>query len=162
RNRPGHLHDLLLALGRLTPEGAGRASDTLDEVGAQLRRRGRVILLSDCLEDDDGEALLGAVRRLRARGDEVVVVRVVSRTELGHGSMGSGRYFDPETPDRTIDAVPEADPEFRERVSDYYEGLRRGLETAGAEYVAMTTDLPLVPALGSWLLGRTRGEPGAG
>jgi hypothetical protein len=120
-----------------------------------------VILLSDGLDDDDGEALLGAVGRLRARGDEVIVIRIATRTELGQASLGPGRYFDPEAPERTVDAVPDADPGFRERVSAYYGGLRRGLAAAGAEYLPLTTDMSLVPALGSWLVARGRGEAGA-
>lgn len=154
RNRPGHLHDLLLALERLRPEGGTAPSETLDEVGGKLRRRGRIILLSDCLEEDDGEALLRAVRRLRARSDEVIVIRIASRTELGEMNLGSARYFDPETPGETIDAVPVVDGGFRARVADYYDRLRRGLEEAGAEYVPMTTDTPLVTALGRWLVAR--------
>jgi uncharacterized protein (DUF58 family) len=162
RNRPGHLHDLLLALERLRPEGRGRASEALDEVGGQLRRRGRVVLLSDCLEDDDGEALLGAARRLRARGDEVIVIRIASRMELGEVELGSGRYFDPEAPNQTIDAVPAVDAGFRARVAAYYDGLRRGLEEVGAEYVPMTTDTSLVTAMGRWLVARGRKGNGGG
>ena len=161
RNRPGHLHDLLLGLERLTRSGTGRASDALDEVGAALRRRGRVILLSDCLEDDDGEALLGAVGRLRARGDEVIVVRIATPVELGESAPGPARFFDPEHPRTTIDAVPGADAGFRARVAAYYEGLRRGLEERGAEYVPLTTTTPLVTALGGWLMTRARKEPAA-
>mgnify|MGYP001814874601 FL=1 len=164
RNRPGHLHDLLLALERLEPGGNQRASEALDRVGSRLRRRGRVVLLSDGLDasdsDVDGEGLLGAVRRLRARGDEVIVVRIATRAELGEAPLGPGRYFDPEAPTRAVDAVPRDDPAFRERVSAYYDGLRRGLEAAGAEYVPLTTATPLVTALGSWLVARGRGEPG--
>jgi uncharacterized protein (DUF58 family) len=156
RNRPGHLHDLLLALERLEAEGVQPVSEALDEVGGQLRRRGRVVLLSDCLEADHGEALLGAARRLRARGDEVIVIRVASRMELGEADLGSGRYFDPEAPAETIDAVPRMDAGFRSRVTAYYNGLRQGLEEVGAEYVPMTTDMPLVTALGQWLAGRGR------
>jgi len=158
RNRPGHLHDLLIALERLAPEGGQHPSVVLDEVGGQLRRRGRVILVSDCLEDDDGEALLGAIGRLRARGDEVIVVRIASRMELGEGDLGSGRYFDPEAPSETIDAVPAMDVGFRSRVAAYYDRLRLGIEEAGAEYVPMTTDTPLVTALGRWLAARGRGS----
>lgn len=156
RNRPGHLHDLLLAVERLRPQGAQRASEALDEVGGQLRRRGRIVLVSDCLEDDDGDGLLGAVGRLRARGDEVIVVRIATRTEIGEVDLGSGRYFDPESPHETVDAVPGMDADFRARVARYYDRLRRGLEEAGAEYVPMTTDTPLVTALGRWLVGRGR------
>ena len=78
RNRSGHLHDLLLGLERLKPGGIGSASSAISEVGAGLRRRGRVVLLSDCLEVDDGASLLGAVGQLRARGDEVIVIRIVN------------------------------------------------------------------------------------
>ncbi len=156
RNRPGQLHDLLVALERLEPRGPGSAARALDEVGGALRRRGRVVLLSDCLEADDGEALLGAVGRLRARGDEVIVVRIASRLELGEAEAGAARYFDPEAPEVVTAAVPAMDDGFRRRVAAYYDRLRRGLEERGAEYVALTTDEPLVTALGGWLMSRAR------
>ncbi len=158
RNRPGHLHDLLLALERLEAHGSGSASAALDEVGGALRRRGRVILLSDCLEEDDGAGLLGAVGRLRARGDEVIVIRIASPLELGEGDSGPARYYDPEAPHQEIDAVPSTDSAFRDRVGAYYDGLRRGLEERGAEYVPLTTATPLVTALGGWLMARARRE----
>ena len=158
RNRPGQLHDLLVALQQLEPRGPGSAARALDEVGGALRRRGRVVLLSDCLEDDDGEALLGAVGRLRARGDEVIVIRIASRLELGEAEAGPARYFDPEAPAMVTDAVPAQDDGFRRRVAAYYDRLRLGLEERGAEYVALTTDEPLVSALGGWLMSRARRE----
>ncbi|MDA1103406.1 MAG: DUF58 domain-containing protein [Gemmatimonadetes bacterium] len=159
RNRSGHLHDLLLALERLTPGGTGSAAQALDEVGGALRRRGRIILLSDCLEEDGGQALLGAVGRLRARGDEVIVVRVASSLELGETDGGAARYFDPERPHEVTAAVLGSDAGFRQRVAAYYTTLQRGLEERGAEYVGLTTDQPLVSALGVWLMSRARREP---
>jgi len=123
-----------------------------------LRRRGRIVLLSDCLEDDEGEAILSAVGRLRARGDEVIVIRIASRMELGETDSGPARYFDPELPQQAISAVPEKDEGFRQRVAAYYDGLRHGLEERGAEYLAITTDQPLVTALGGWLMARARRE----
>jgi len=158
RNRPGHLHELLIGLEKLTPRGPGSASQALDEVGAALRRRGRIVLLSDCLEDDEGDAILSAVGRLRARGDEVIVIRIVSRMELGETDGGPARYFDPEIPQQAISAVPGKDEGFRRRVAAYYDGLRSGLEERGAEYLAITTDQPLVTALGGWLMARARSE----
>jgi hypothetical protein len=50
--------------------GGGRA--------APPRPRG---VISDLLEDDDGAALLAALGRLRARGDEVIVLRVLTPAE---------------------------------------------------------------------------------
>jgi uncharacterized protein (DUF58 family) len=158
RNRPGHLHDLLVGLERVEAGGRGSAAKTLDRVGGALRRRGRIVLISDCLFDDDGREFLAAVARLRARGDEVIVIRVVSRLELGEVEGGAARYFDPEAPDSAVDAVPGKDPGFRERVSAYFTDLQHGLEERGAEYVPLTTDMPLVSALGGWLIARARRE----
>jgi len=158
RNRPGQLHDLLVSLESLRPEGSGSAAGALSEVGAALRRRGRVILISDALEDDDGQELIRAVGRLRARGDEVIVIRISTEVELGLRSTGPARFYDPEQPDRTIDAVPENDAGFRARVEAYYAALRKGLEEQGAEFVPLVTSTPLVTALGAWLAARSRGE----
>jgi len=158
RNRPGHLHDLLVGLERIEARGAGAPSQALDEVGDALRRRGRVVLISDCLFADDGEEFLAAVARLRARGDEVIVIRVASRLELGEVEGHAARYFDPEVPVRVVDAVPGKDPGFRGRVAEYYDRLQRGLEEQGAEYLPLTTDMPLVTALGGWLMARARRE----
>ena len=154
RNRPGHLHDVLVGLERLQSGGSGGIHNALDEVGSALRRRGRVILISDCLSENGPQALLGAVGRLRARGDEVLVLRIASRLELGDAPAPPARYYDPEHPDQVIAAAPGSDPDFRRRVADYYDELRRGLEERGAEYVPLTTDRPLVSAIGGWLLAR--------
>lgn len=162
RNRPGHLHDLLLALERLTPHGSGSVATALGEVGTALRRRGRVILLSDCLDQDDGSSLLDAVAQLRARGDEVIVIRVSTPVELGLTDADPAQYYDPERPDRLIPSAPVHDPGFRDRVGRYYDTLRRGLEERGAEYVPLLTTTPLVSAIGGWLIARARREQSFG
>ncbi len=161
RNRAGHLHDVLLGLQRLRPLGSGSPAQALDEVGSALRRRGRVVLISDCLADEGVGPLLSAVSRLRARRDEVIVLRVASRLELGEVTGEAARYYDPERPHRLISAAPGADPTFRERVSAYYDELREGLEEGGAEYAPFTTDQPLVSAIGGWLMARARRERAA-
>ncbi|MGH7506376.1 MAG: DUF58 domain-containing protein, partial [Longimicrobiales bacterium] len=53
RSRRRHLHDLLLELERLRPGGDDSAAGTLDLVAGVLRRRGRIVVLTDLLEDDD-------------------------------------------------------------------------------------------------------------
>ena len=156
RNRTGHLHDLLLALERLTPSGSGALSDSLDALGGSLRRRGRVVVLSDCLEDDNGERLVQSVGRLRARGDEVIVIRILSPAELGQSGGEAARFFDPERPDRSVPGQPSTDPLYADRLHGYYRDIREGLEGHGAEFVAMDTSEGLAPALNRWLSTRTR------
>lgn len=148
RNRSGHLHELLLALERLRAEGTGSLADALDGVGQALRRQGRVLILSDFLDDT---GLLDAVGRLRARGDEVIGFRVATPVELGLQPFGPARFFDPERPGVEIAAAPGDDPQFRARVAAWYDGLAAGFHEQGAELVPLTTDAPIGHALRSWL-----------
>jgi uncharacterized protein (DUF58 family) len=151
RTRRGHLHELLLHLERLRPEGSNGAAAALDQVGDALRRRGRVVLISDLLEEDGGDALTGALGRLRARGDEVIVVRVLTPTESGVRPLPAGRFYDPERPERSTAAAPASDEGYRERVDAYYDALAGRFREQGTEYLALSTADPVEHALGSWL-----------
>ncbi|HEX5727727.1 MAG TPA: DUF58 domain-containing protein [Longimicrobiaceae bacterium] len=154
RSRRGHLHDLLLNLERLRPAGTGGAADALDRVAVALRRRGRVVLISDLLEDDDGEALVRAAGRLRARGDEVIVLRVLTPAESGERPPAAGAFFDPERPARAVPAAPGTDAGYARRVRAYYDSLANRLRERGVEYVPLSTARPVEEALVAWLSRR--------
>jgi uncharacterized protein (DUF58 family) len=151
RTRRGHLHDLLLHLERLVAAGSGGAGPALDRVGDALRRRGRVVLVSDLLEEDGGDALVAAAGRLRARGDETVVLRVLPPAEAGERAPEPGLFFDPEAPARTVPAAPGADGGYGSRVRAYYDGLAARLRDRGIEYVPLLTSRPVEEALAAWL-----------
>jgi uncharacterized protein (DUF58 family) len=151
RSRRGQLAALLRALERLRAGGSGSAAPALERVGEEMRRRGRVVLVSDLLEEDDGAALLRAVGRLRARGDEVICLRILSATEAGLRPLPAGRFFDPEAPQRSVAAAPEGDAGYRGRVEAYFGRIAAGLAERGAEYVPALTDEPVERALIRWL-----------
>ncbi|HEX2202814.1 MAG TPA: DUF58 domain-containing protein [Longimicrobium sp.] len=158
RSRRGHLHDLLLNLERLKAGGSGDVADVLDRVGSAMPRGGRVVLFSDLLEEDDGAALAAACGRLRARGDEVIVLRVLTPEESGEAAPGAGLYFDPEHPARVLPAAPRQDPGYVRRVGAYYASLADRLRERGVEYVPLSTATPVEEALVAWV-NRRRGAP---
>lgn len=154
RGRRGQLHAVLGELQRLRVEGNGSAAAALERVGGALPRRGRVVLVSDLLEEDDGRALLAAVGRLRSRGDEVICLRVLTPTEAGAEPLPSGRFFDPENPADSLPAAPDADAGYAARVAAYYDAIAAGLRERGAEYLPLRTDEPVERALVAWLRAR--------
>ena len=156
RSRRGHLHDLLLHLERLKPAGSGAAADALDRVGGALTRRGRVVLIGDLLEDDGGAALVASAGRLRARGDEVILMRILTPAESGERAPAAGLFFDPETPGVELPATPDADSGYTRRVAAYYDGLADRLRERGVEYVPLSTAQPVEEALVAWA-NRRRG-----
>lgn len=154
RSRRGQLHDLLIQLERMKPAGSGSAADMLDRVGGALPRGGRVVLVSDLLEEDDGDALIASAGRLRARGDEVIVMRVLTPVEVGERGSGPGLFFDPERPAREIPAVPGDDAGYARRVAAYYQRIADRLRERGVEYFALTTSQPVESALAAWVAAR--------
>jgi uncharacterized protein (DUF58 family) len=150
RSRRGHLHDLLLHLERMQPAGSGAAADALDRVGGAMKRRGRVVLISDLLEDDSGESLVASAGRLRARGDEVIILRVLTPAESGERAPGAGLFFDPEKPSRELPATPDADAGYVRRVTAYYDSIADRLRERGVEYVPLSTAQPVEEALVAW------------
>ena len=150
RSRRGHLHDLLLHLERMQPAGTGAMAGALDRVGGAMTRRGRVVLISDLLEDDGGDALVTSAGRLRARGDEVIVMRVLTPAESGERAPGAGLFFDPEKPGQETAATPAADAGYRRRVTAYYDAIADRLRERGVEYVPLTTAQPVEEALVAW------------
>ncbi|HST60201.1 MAG TPA: DUF58 domain-containing protein [Longimicrobium sp.] len=150
RSRRGHLHDLLLHLERMQPAGTGAMAGALDRVGGAMTRRGRVVLISDLLEDDGGDALVTSAGRLRARGDEVIVMRVLTPAESGERAPGAGLFFDPEKPGQETAATPDADAGYQRRVTAYYDGIADRLRERGVEYVPLTTAQPVEEALVAW------------
>lgn len=156
RARTGHLHDLLLNLERLKPGGHGGAAEVLDRVGVAMRRGGRVIVISDLLEDDGGDALVAAAGRLRARGDEVIVLRILTPEESGEAAPDAGLFYDPERPARQVPATPRQDAGYARRVAAYYDAIAGRLRERGVEYVPLTTAQPVEQALVAWV-NRRRG-----
>lgn len=156
RSRRGHLHDLLLHLERMKPAGSGNAADALDRVGGAMKRRGRVVLISDLLEDDGGDALIASAGRLRARGDEVIILRVLTPAESGERAPGAGLFFDPEKPHQELPATPESDSGYVRRVTAYYDSIADRLRERGVEYVPLSTAQPVEEALVAWA-NRRRG-----
>lgn len=159
RNRRGHLRALLREMERLRARGTASAADAARRVGPLLRRRGRLVLISDLLAADDGEHLVAALGPLRARGDEVIVVRPLTPVEAGLEDPGVATFYDPEDPSHGVPANPAADGAYAARVATYYDRIAGGLRERGVEYVPLLTTTPVDRALGTWI--RARLEPGA-
>lgn len=154
RNRRGHLHGLLLELEKLDARGEATAASAVELIGPLLRRRGRVILISDLLADDDGAALIAGLGPLRARGDEAMVIRPLTPVEEGEEELGVATYYDPEDASREIPAAPSTDPGYAGRVAAYYRRLANALRERGVEYVPTLTTTPVEKTLGGWLRDR--------
>ncbi len=145
RARMSHWQTLLRVLGALTPGIGTVAAPALQRVIDHLRRRGLVIFVSDLLCDRD--LVLKALRFLRHRGHQVVVLHVMDPAEVALSGPAEARYED-----------PESGASITVRPQDWAHLYRRTVERAVLEwrlacrrhaiaYERITTDVPFGTAL---------------
>jgi uncharacterized protein (DUF58 family) len=149
-----HWHDLLRMLGRLDATGRTDAGTALRDLAGRLRRRGLVILLSDLLVDTDSARL--ALRFLRHRGHEVLVLHIIDPGERELPPVGEARFVDPETEEELPVSAAELRKEYREAVERAIDEWRAELAPQGIDYVVAGTDEPPGHALRAYLHKRER------
>lgn len=154
RGKRSHLATLLRSLERVSADGRTDAEGALRDVAVRLPRRGLVILLSDLLVDR--EQTRRALRYLRHRGNEVLVVHVMDPAERDLPSSGDAVFLDPESGEELRTNSAALRRLYRESVARAVAGWRRECLAMGADYDVVTTDTPLGLALRRYLDKRSR------
>ncbi|HJP57807.1 MAG TPA: DUF58 domain-containing protein [Gemmatimonadales bacterium] len=98
--RTGHWHQLLRVLAELEAGQGTAAEPALRRVVGSLRRRGLAVFVSDLLLDR--ELALKALRFLRHRGHQVLVLHVMDPAEAELTGPAEARFEDPETREAVI------------------------------------------------------------
>ncbi len=145
RVRAGQWQTLAESLAALRP-GTGTAADVaLTQVVAALRRRGMVVLISDLLMDRT--LTLKALRFLRHRGHQVLVLHIADPAELDLAQGDETRFRDPETGAVVTVAPSEWSSEYRETVAGVVRAWGSACRASGIRYALVPTDLPFGTAL---------------
>ena len=145
RARMKHWRLLLTTLARLESGGGTAAEAALTRVLAALRRRGLVVFVSDLLFDR--ELAMRALRFLRHRGHQVLVLHIMDPAERSLSGPSEARFEDPETEAsvtlRPKDWARVYELTVRQAVADW----RLACRSIGIGYHCVTTDTPFGLAL---------------
>ena len=145
RARTSHWHQLVRTIGGLEPGLGTAAEPALRRVVDLLRRRGMVIFISDLLLDR--ELALRALKFLRHRGHEVMVVHVMDPAELELGGPAEARFEDPETSQGVTLRPKDWAEAYRSTVQGVVSAWRRACRSSDIQYHHITTDTPFGLAL---------------
>jgi uncharacterized protein (DUF58 family) len=140
RARLSHWRQLL---GTLAGSQAGRgtaAEPALRRVVGQLRRRGLVVFVSDLLLDR--ELVLKALRFLRHRGHQVLVLHIMDPAEVTLGGQNEARFEDPETRSAVVLRPRDWARAYRNTVRAVVSEWRLACRRHGIAYHRVTTDTP--------------------
>ncbi len=123
------------------PEGRGTAAEpALRQVTSLLVRRGLVVLVSDLLLER--ELALTALRYLRHRGHQVVVIHLLDPAERELGGPPEVRFVDPESTASLVVRPRELARAYRETVRREIGAWRTACRRHGIAYHDVTTDQP--------------------
>ncbi|MCS7020531.1 MAG: DUF58 domain-containing protein [Gemmataceae bacterium] len=148
----GHLNSLTRTLEEIQPQERTAIAPLLDRVADQVRRRGIVILISDCFEEV--EPLLTGLRHLRFRGHEVILFHILHHDEVEFPLDGNIRFVALEGMEELLTQPHLIRPAYLRLVQQYLRDLRKGCEASGVDYVQMLTNRALGNALAEYLARR--------
>lgn len=158
RAKAVHLEVLINELARFEPNGASSLADDLREVATRIRRRGLVMIFSDCF--DNLKDLGVVLKLLRSRRHETILFHVMAPEELSFTfDDPQSRFESLEVNGQRLDLDPiSIRPAYLARVKSFLDELRNVCGDAACEYVPLTTDQPIGPALADYLRRRAAGK----
>ena len=140
RVKTGQWHRIVRGL-LATPDGQGTAAHAaLQRLTGLLARRGLVILLSDLLMER--ELTLAALRYLRHRGHQVVVLHVMDPAEAALTGPPEVRFRDPESAASVVVRPRELARVYAQTVANEIAAWRGACRRLGVAYHHVTTDTP--------------------
>jgi len=150
RSRASHLHALLESLRTMEPSGDASLYDTLFNLAPRLKRRGMVVVFSDCF--GDLKNLMKALHLLRLRGHEIVLFHILAPEEVSFSFSQASRFECLESDGVRLDLEPAAVRQrYLGRLNAFLEELMRECARIRCEYFRLTTDQPLADSLSYYL-----------
>ncbi|MEQ9454889.1 MAG: DUF58 domain-containing protein [Phycisphaeraceae bacterium] len=127
------------------PSSADDLSKAVVRLGARLRRRSIVVILSDFF--DDPTAIRSALARLKFAGHDVLLLQLIDPAERDFPFCRSTEFEGLEGEGR-LPVEPAALRESYRRVfAEHLESLGRAAASLGFDHLTLATDEPLLPVL---------------
>jgi uncharacterized protein (DUF58 family) len=153
RSHSKQLPHLLHVLEATTPGGETALAGIWHRLAGQLRRRGMVIILSDCFEPL--QPLLHALKHLRHAGQEVLLLQVLAPEEIDFPFQRLTQFCNLEHPAaRSVLDARAARTEYLRNFDGFCRELRLQASAMQIDYHRLCTDMPVDRALGIYLSTR--------
>ncbi|MFL5341833.1 MAG: DUF58 domain-containing protein [Gemmataceae bacterium] len=151
-----HLLRLIRSLEAARPGGeTGLAPIWHDLAGHQIRRRGMVVILSDCFDDVD--RLLKALQHFRHRRHEVLLFHILAPEEIDFPFHRMTQFRNLEVADHKLLVEPHRlKSEYLKNFREFCATLKEKAGGMKIDYHLLRTDDPVDRALGVYLTRRQR------
>jgi uncharacterized protein (DUF58 family) len=153
RARPDHMGAIIGALQGATAQGPTALATVLNELAGRARRRGLVIVLSDCFDEPD--PLVQALRHLHARGHELLLFQIMAPEEISFPLERWSRFECLEGSAAALELDPATVREaYLAELEAFTSRLQRCCGEIRSDFVRVTTDQPIGEVLARYLAFR--------
>ena len=150
-----HLHQLVTELERVRPARTTGIATAVEECVALFKKRGRIVILSDFL--DDTAALFDALSQFVHRKFEILLLQVTDPDELDLPNFVA-KFVDLETAE-TVQVDPEEiRAAYRDRVRKSIDDLAREADLRQIQHRLIDTSRPYLDAIEAYLGFRGKNE----
>lgn len=147
--RANHLARVIKVLEHIQASGKSKLDESLQGLTGRLKRRGMVILISDCF--GDVAALRHVLEQFRLRGHDVLVFQVLAPEELSFPFKRESFFQDLELPRRMQVNPNTLRKQYLAEFRSFLDQLRQTLTDVGADHVTLRTDQDLGEILAQYL-----------
>ncbi len=148
-----HLLQLIRLLENTTPGGETALAPIWHDLAGQLKRRGLIVVLSDCF--DKVPDLLRALQHFRHKRHEILLFHVIAPEELEFPFKKWTQFRDLEVAGHKMLVDPKRlRKEYVKNFEQFRKDLRDGVGKMQIDYHLLRTDEPVERALGIYLTRR--------
>ena len=144
-----HLHQIVTELERVRPARTTGIADALRECHALFKKRGRIVILSDFLDDTD--SLLDALGQFIHRKFDILLLQIFDPDELTLPDMNAAKFVDLETAETVQVDLEEIRGAYRERMKQSIEDLAREADLRQIQHRLIDTRQPYIEAIEAYL-----------
>lgn len=137
RSKHNHLHAILAAMDRETPEKKSDMYEILRDIAERLTRKGMVVLISDLFADREG--LFKGLKLLRHRGHDVMIFHIMDDQELDFDYRGTTKFEGMEEMGELICNPRSLRDGYLEAIKEFLEAVRRGCVRHMVDYQTIRT-----------------------
>jgi uncharacterized protein (DUF58 family) len=151
-----HLHRLVTELERVRPAYTTGIAHAVQECNALFKKRGRIVILSDFL--DDTAPLFDALAQFVHRKFEILLLQIVDPDELNLPAFNTAKFVDLETAE-TVQVDPEEiRTAYQARIRQLIDDLAREADARQIQHRLVDTRRPYLDAIEAYLGFRGRNE----
>jgi uncharacterized protein (DUF58 family) len=153
-----HLHRIVTELERVRPALTTGIAGAVQECNALFKKRGRIVILSDFLDDTD--ALFDSLAQFVHRKFEILLLQIVDPDELNLPAFNAAKFVDLETAE-TVQVDPEEiRASYQAHIKEHIDALAKEADMRQIQHRLVDTQRPYLDAIEAYLGFRGKNERG--